>query len=218
MNEKIILELINVMPTLAHNDEAISRVLDLINELKNAKPVTTQQTTLGKYLYARVLTLEDGTKHYHPLIGGMYPSEDIEDYKMEAYESIIELQESNASLLASMATRAGYKMVILYVPNDVYEALEVKLFELVSAVFEAVDEGVKHLSKANAIMGNMISEGTLKAMALQQIMSHPSVAGVGLTSTNEIVNKADYVNENPCDDEDYEDYEDFDEDDDDWID
>ena len=210
MNGKLILELLRSIPSLANNKEALNRVLDLVNELKNATPVTTQQPTSGKYLYACVFTLKDGTKHYHPLIGGMYPSNDIEDYKMEAYDSILELQESDASEISYEATKRGYKMVILYVPNDIYEKLEAKLFELVSLVFEAVDEGVKSLSKANSLMGNFVSEGVLKAMLLQQIMSQPSIAGVGLTKENEIINKGDYIDtipiyEDEYDDEDWED-------------
>jgi hypothetical protein len=229
MNEKMINDLIKSIPALAStgNTETLNRVLDLINELKNAKPVTTQQSTAGKYVYARVLTLENGEKHYHPLVGGMYPSNNIEDYKMEAYDSIIALQDSPAASLAKMASSTGYKMQILYMPNDVYEALEVKLNELVTTIFNAVDEGVKHLEQAAAIMGNPMAEGTLKAMALQQLMSRPVVSGVGVTATNEIVDKADYVDQelpepNYEDDYDYDEEDDWDEDDwdddDDWDD
>lgn len=221
MNEKMINDLIQSIPALAStgNTEALNRVLDLINELKNAKPVTTQQSASGKYVYARVLTLEDGTKHYHPLVGGMYPSNNAEDYKMEAYDSIIELQDSPAASLANMASSTGYKMQILYMPNDVYEALEAKLAELVTTIFNAVDEGVKHLEQAAAIMGNPMAEGTLKAMALQKLMSRPNVAGVGVTANNEIVEKADYVDQElPERDWDDDDYDDDDYDDDDWDD
>lgn len=222
MNEKMINDLIKSIPALAStgNTEALNRVLDLINELKNAKPVTTQQSTAGKYVYARVLTLENGEKHYHPLVGGMYPSNNIEDYKMEAYDSIIALQDSPAASLAKMASSAGYKMQILYMPNDVYETLEAKLNELVSTIFNAVDEGVKHLEEAAAIMGNPMAEGTLKAMALQQLMSRPVVSGVGVTATNEIVDKADYIDqeipESNYDDEEWDEDEDWD--DEDWDD
>lgn len=227
MNEKMINDLIKSIPALAStgNTEALNRVLDLINELKNAKPVTTQQSTAGKYVYARVLTLENGEKHYHPLVGGMYPSNNIEDYKMEAYDSIIALQDSPAASLAKMASLAGYKMQILYMPNDVYETLEAKLNELVSTIFNAVDEGVKHLEEAAAIMGNPMAEGTLKAMALQQLMSRPVVSGVGVTATNEIVDKADYIDqeipESNYDDEELDEDEDWDDedwDDEDWDD
>jgi hypothetical protein len=192
MNEKMIQDLINSIPTLAMtgNTEAVNRVLALI---ESAKPVTTQQAASGKYLYARVLTLEDGTKHYHPLVGGMYPSTNVEDYKMEAYDSILELQDSPAAELANMATRMGYKMQILFVPNDVYANLEKQLADLVEVVFDAVDEGVKHLATAAELMGNPMMAGSLKAMALQTVMSRPSVSGVGLTATNEIVERADYV-------------------------
>jgi hypothetical protein len=192
MNEKMIQDLINSIPTLAMtgNTEAVNRVLALI---ESAKPVTTQQAAAGKYLYARVLTLEDGTKHYHPLVGGMYPSTNVEDYKMEAYDSILELQDAPVAMLADMATRAGYKIQILHVPNDVYAKLEEQLADLVSIVFAAVDEGVTHLEQAAMLMGNPMAEGALKAMALQTVMSRPTVSGVGLTASNEIVEKADYV-------------------------
>ena len=197
MNEKQIQQLLDSIPAIAAtgDGEAVKKALDLIDALRQATPVTTQQAAPGKYLYARVLTMEDGTRHYHPLIGGYMPSSNQEDYKMDAYDSILELQDSYAATTASMASRMGYNMQILYVPNDVYDALAAKLAELVTSVFTAIDEAAVHLEQAAQIMGNPMAEGAMKAMALQQVMMRPAVSGVGLTATNEIVDKADYVDQ-----------------------
>lgn len=196
MNEKMINELLNDIKEMlaAGNQEGVNRALNIISTLTStAVPTATQLPTPGKYLYARVMTTATGEKHYHPWVGGMYPSSNPEDYKMSAFDNILDLQNDSANqTMLSMARSAGYNMQIVYVPNDVYAELEQKLVEHVNGVFDALGEAVPAIQKAAALMGIEMEADQILAEETRKVMKTPAVAGVGITADNRVVEKEDY--------------------------
>lgn len=209
MNERMINQLLeNIKEMLAAgNQEGVNRALSIIETLTTtATPTTVQMPTPGKYLYARVMTTASGEKHYHPWVGGMTPSSNPEDYKMSAFDSILDLQnDSQNQMMLSMARSAGYNMQIVFVPNDIYSELCAKLVEHVTGVFDALGEAVPAIQKAAALMGMELEADKILEDEARKLMRTPAVANVGITSDNRIVNKEDYEEEKPPVDDDYDD-------------
>lgn len=196
MNEKMITELLgNIKEMLAAgNQEGVNRALGIIEKLTTtAVPTNEQIPQPGKYLYARVMTTSSGEKHYHPWVGGTYPSSNPDDYKMSAFDNILDLQnDSSNQTMLSMARTAGYNMQIVYVPNDAYAELEQKLVEHVSGVFDALGEAVPAIQKAAALMGIEMEADEILREETRKVMRTPAVAGVGITASNTIVEASEY--------------------------
>lgn len=212
-NERIIENLTAALASAGDKEER-ERILALIESYGKVAPVEVQQTKAGKYFYARKIETSEGVQ-YHALVGGTYPSNNPEDYKIIAYDSILELQDDcSITSLADAARRQGYNIDIFYAPEEVFDNLSAALVQHVATVFDAIGEGASAMHKAAALMGNDITIDEIVRDEVGKLMSSPVVAGIGLTADNTICEKpADFVEarDNYDDEKDEDDDEDYDE-------
>lgn len=187
--------------TAAGNMETVNKLIDIIDRMtKNGTETETPINEKGRYVYARVLTLADGTKHYHPLIGMLRPSGNREDYKMESYEDIVDLQDSAIGQMVRCISKE-YNMRIIFVPSKVYAELERKLKELIDGVFDHLGNAANEISAAAALLG--IQQGADEALEEQAqiLFDRPIISGAGVTRDMTVVNRADYIDEEVDEDE-----------------
>jgi hypothetical protein len=200
-NKKNLEELVRAVPILAAtgNTDALNKVLDLIEELSKAQPAEEQPAATGKYLYARVLTLADGTKHYHPVIIPSSFGADIRNpksYVMKAKDSILELQnDSQCSQMKRMAEYRGFKIQAVYVTNEVYAELERKLEELMVSVIEGARGGAAQIAMALQQLDDSITTEAVQDLVLRKLAEKPHVSGSAVNAAGEIVEKGEYIEE-----------------------
>ncbi len=202
----------------ANTPEERTKMLEVLSEIcktLGAEEIKKEEAENVVYLYTREQVTTEGVKHYHPLVGGMQMSSNPEDYKMEAYSSILELQESRSACMARMAENQGYKMKIIAVPSDTYLVLQDKLLALVTELFELVDKAAEASLAAETLLRGAPREAFLmqvKQLQLQKLFNEPLTSKQGVTAENEIVS-ADSVayvaDEKPeYDDDDDDDWDD----------
>lgn len=202
-NNKNVEELVRSIPILAAtgNTDAVNRVLDLIQEMRNSMPAEElpADTENVHYLYARELTLRDGSKHYHPMVGAMTSIEDVTNpaaYKMLSKPTILELQDDwQATGQKEMAERAGYRIKAVCVTDEVYAELEKQLFELMTSVINGVKGGVRQVMVAVQQLNDGINEETISKLILQEATKKPYVSGSAVNKDGEVVEKGEYVDE-----------------------
>jgi sulfur carrier protein ThiS len=201
MNQKNVEELVRSIPILAAtgNTEAVNRVLDLIDEMRKAEAASVETPKVGKYFYARVLTLADGTKHYHPMIGAMSSMNDVKNpsaYKMTAKDSILELQNDYmANGQKRMAEAAGYKIQAVFVTEEVYAELERKLVNLMTSVIEGLGGDIPKIMNWLNQLNDKISEEEVLKELLREVTNKPFVSGAAVNADGAIVEKGEYIDE-----------------------
>lgn len=185
--------------TAAGNMEAANKLIDIIDRLTQEGIRTETEVTgsgKGRYVYARVLTLADGSKCYHPLVGMLRSSGNKEDYKMESYDNILDLQESEIGQAVKYCIPDEYYMEILFVPEKTYAELELKLEELIDGVFEHLGNAANEITAAAAFLGiQQDADEAIQKQAEVLFDNKPLVSGTGLNRNMELVERTDYVDE-----------------------
>jgi hypothetical protein len=204
MNNKNMEELVRSIPILAAtgNVEAVNRVLDLIEEMRKAEAANVEEPKVGKYFYARVLTLADGTKHYHPMVAaanGYYSPADMlnpDAYAMKAEDTILALQENyQATSMKQMAERAGYIIQAVYVTNEVYAELQQKLRDLMVSVIEGTRGGAMQIAAVLQGINDGITPEVIQQLVIKKATEKPYVSGAAVNADGQIVEKGEYIDE-----------------------
>lgn len=193
-------------------------LIDLLAEMLNfsgqkiESPKTVRSNPDVVYLYVLERTLENGTKHYHPVVANQVLTFNAKDYRLMAGSNLLGLQEEYGYMSAYPNVK------IMAISHEQFGNILNALHKFVQALINKVELAVQPLASLN-IKGYNVED--VKRDMLAKIFAASESVGHALLENGTIVNvtsETEYVEDYENDyDEDYEDDYDDDYDDDEWL-
>lgn len=190
---------------IMNDKELIDLLAEMLNfsgqKIENPKNVRPNPDVV--YLYVLEKTLENGTKHYHPVVANQVLTFNAKDYQLMAGSNLLGLQEEYGYMSAYPSVK------IMAISHEQFGNILNALHKFVQALINKVELAVQPLASLN-IKGYTVED--VKRDMLAKIFAASESVGHALLENGTIVNvtsETEYVED--YEDDEYDEYDEYDE-------